>query len=154
MPEPEPSLTALPPPQVNFDALCAAPGPGVAALVRFLASHDLGPAFPSGGGGGGGGRPEAHPAFSELLAMVRPPSGSIGRFRQAGLGAFDPADVEYVAALGFDVEPLGPAGGSSSSAPATAGLAPGAEDGSSEPRGAPPPPKKRARSESPVPGGG
>ena len=63
---------------LDFDALCTSPRTELRKLERFL----------------GDGK-----ALDERV-IVAPPS--IGRFKAHGLKAFDPADVAYVAELGFD----------------------------------------------------
>ena len=123
---------------LNYDALCADPTGGVAKLVAFLGeqldgataarlqvcsagrsrklirliactspSHLLTFVFTSS--------PPTSPIHYLFLffhcskALVRPPSGSLGRWKLAGLAPFDAADVAYVAALGFDTDPTLPA---------------------------------------------
>lgn len=70
---------------LNYDALCRAPERQMPALIEFL---DL---------------PAGLAAEPSLQSLVRMPD-SIGRFKRHGLGMFDPSDVEYVRAQGFDVE--------------------------------------------------
>jgi hypothetical protein len=71
---------------LNYDALCASPEHGLRRLLAFL------------------GVPVDAALLAELVALVRPPT-SIGRYREHGIGGFDPDDVAYVAALGFDTGP-------------------------------------------------
>lgn len=70
---------------LNYDDLCRAPDRQLTALTDFL------------------GLPASRAADPSLRSLVRVPD-SIGRFKRHGLGMFDPADVEFVRAQGFDVE--------------------------------------------------
>lgn len=68
---------------LNYDAFCNNPQAGIDTLGEFL---DL---------------PTDEKTLTALRGMVQPPV-SIDRFKQHGLQHFDPADVAYVAQLGFD----------------------------------------------------
>lgn len=70
---------------VSYDAFCREPEEQLDALLSFL-----------------GIRLESAAAAS-LLALVRAP-GSVGRFKQQGIGAFDADDVEYVRQSGLVVD--------------------------------------------------
>lgn len=65
---------------LRLEELCAAPEAGLQRLLDFL----------------GGDAATA----ARLVSLVKPPE-SIGRFRVAGIAAFDPDDVAYVESLGF-----------------------------------------------------
>lgn len=68
---------------LNYDRLCADPVQGLRTLVGFL-----------------GLSPEPD-RLQRLVALAHPPA-SLGRFKRHGLDCFDPADVAFVAGLGFD----------------------------------------------------
>jgi hypothetical protein len=69
---------------VDFDALCQAPAAAAEAVAALL----------------GLSAPDA--VLSGIVELVQPP-GSRGRYRAADLAQFDPADLQYVAALGYDI---------------------------------------------------
>ena len=69
---------------LDYDRLCADPAGELAALISFA-----------------GCDPDDAQRAS-VAAEIKPPS-TIGRFAAHGLDAFDPADVDYVASLGFTV---------------------------------------------------
>jgi hypothetical protein len=70
---------------VNYDRLCTQPADHLPTLVRFA------------------GLEPTVDLLARLLPMIAPPN-SIGRHREHGLQVFDPADVDYVRSLGFDVD--------------------------------------------------
>jgi len=67
---------------LDYDDFCARPAEGIATLAAFLELDVTGRVEP-------------------LRDLVAPPE-SVGRFKAHGLEIFDPADVAYVAELGFD----------------------------------------------------
>lgn len=67
---------------VNFDRLCAEPGPGVGGLLRFLGRDGLDPA--------------------RFASLVEPPA-SIGRHRSESLAFVTDADRSAIRGLGFEV---------------------------------------------------
>lgn len=69
---------------LNFDRLCQAPLDELHKLFAFL-----------------GIAPDAN-TTERCMAMIKTPA-SVGRGRIGGLDVFDPADVAYVAELGFDI---------------------------------------------------
>ena len=71
---------------LNYDAFCQAPVEHLPALGRML-EVTIEPKLQA-----------------ELLSLVHIP-GSIGRFKPHGISGFDPADVQYVKELGFDIDP-------------------------------------------------
>lgn len=75
---------------INYDAFCARPQAGLAALLEFL-GWDADAALQA-----------------RLLGMVRAPQ-SIGRLAAHDAGAFDPADLAYVRAMGFETAAAGSA---------------------------------------------
>jgi hypothetical protein len=70
---------------LNYDRLCREPEQGLDAFLLFL-----------------GARP-APPTRDRLLASIRP-SESAGRYRRHPPGDFDPGDVAFARALGFDTD--------------------------------------------------
>ncbi|RLQ23694.1 hypothetical protein DWB85_00625 [Seongchinamella sediminis] len=70
---------------LSFDRLCQDPEGELEALREFA------------------GIQISRKAVTELAANVSPPA-TMGRFRNRDLSIFDPADVEFVRQLGFDVE--------------------------------------------------
>ena len=71
---------------LNYDRFCSDPEDGLRGLLEFLQLW-----IPVS-------------EFDRLARLVRLP-GSVGRFRDHGVDIFDPADVAFVARLGFDVRP-------------------------------------------------
>jgi hypothetical protein len=69
---------------LDYDRLCREPGPHLSALLAFI-----------------GIVPDPR-RLRVLIDLVHPPP-SIGRYRAHGLDAFDAADVDCVAELGFPV---------------------------------------------------
>lgn len=69
---------------LNYDRLCTQPEELLPELVRFA------------------GLAPTDDLIARLLPLITPPD-SIGRYREHGLHMFDPADVDYVRSLGFDV---------------------------------------------------
>jgi hypothetical protein len=67
---------------IEFDALCAAPDEHAAKIAEFL------------------GAAPSDKLLADFRAFVRPPP-SAGRFRGGDLGVYDPADLAYVAQLGY-----------------------------------------------------
>lgn len=70
---------------LNYDAFCADPQVGLDGLLRFL------------------GQSVSSERGDRLLALVRPPE-SIGRHSQSDPEAFDPADLDFVREMGFDLD--------------------------------------------------
>lgn len=70
---------------LSFDRLCVDPEAELEALREFA------------------GIQVSKKAISELAATVTPPP-TAGRFRNKDLSQFDPADIEFVRQMGFDVE--------------------------------------------------
>lgn len=75
---------------LNFDDLCRDPDKWLDMLVGFLDIQ----------------MPDKR-TIEKLTKLIHPPP-TIGRFKQYGLAHLDPEDVEYVSALGFDVDPNSP----------------------------------------------
>ena len=69
---------------LNYDRLCTDPDRELPVLLQFAGV-------------------DPKPVLERLGSMIRPPE-SIGRHREQGLHIFDPADVDYVRSLGFDVD--------------------------------------------------
>ena len=70
---------------LSFDRLCVDPEGELEALREFA------------------GIPISKQDLAQLASNVTPP-GTMGRFREHDLSIFDPADIEFVRQLGFDVE--------------------------------------------------
>ena len=70
---------------LNYDRFCLHPQDGIGKLLDFL---DVAPSAAD---------------VARLAHLVRAPS-SIGRYKKHGLDLFDPADVAFVAHLGFDTQ--------------------------------------------------
>ena len=70
---------------LNYDRFCAQPAEGVRGLLGFLETS------------------RSPAEVDELAGLVKHPA-SIGRFKEHGIDVFDPADVAFVATLGFDTK--------------------------------------------------
>ena len=87
---------------LNYDEICEDPEVGIGKLLDFL-QVTSGDDRQTSGSDSGDTRRRA--IVDRLRALVKPKSSnSIGRFREHGTGAFDPADVAYAGELGFPTE--------------------------------------------------